>query len=310
MNNSILETIGNTPLVRLNRIGGEDSALVLAKMESFNPGGSVKDRIALNMIETAERQGLLRQGMTIVEPTSGNTGIGLALVSAVKGYKLVLTMPDSMSIERRQLLSAYGAELVLTPKAEGMSGAIQKAEEMARLEGHFMPQQFLNPANPLVHRLTTGEEIAKQLEGLVLDFFVAGVGTGGTISGAGETLKGYFPGMRSIAVEPAESPVLSGGKASAHKIQGIGAGFVPGVYNPRLVDEVRTVRYEDAAETSRRLAREEGILVGVSAGANTYVALQVAREAGRGKTVVVVLPDTGERYLSTGLFGAAGDTNV
>jgi cysteine synthase A len=299
----ILQLIGNTPVVRLRRLPQPGSATVWAKLEGFNPGGSVKDRIALSMVEAAERDGRLQPGGTIVEPTSGNTGIGLAMVAAARGYRLILTMPETMSVERRALLKAYGAELVLTPGAEGMAGAVARAEALVRENpAYFMPQQFKNPANPQVHRETTAREILAQVPGKV-DAFVAGVGTGGTITGVGEVLKARWPDVRIVAVEPADSPVLSGGKPGPHKIQGIGAGFIPDVLRVDLLDEVIPVTYEAARETARRLAREEGILVGISSGAAAWAALQVAARLGEGKTVVVVLPDTGERYLSTGLFG-------
>jgi len=301
---NVLELVGDTPVVRLNRLPGPADATVWAKLESFNPMSSVKDRICLAMIEAAEKEEKLRKGMTIVEPTSGNTGIGLAMVASVKSYRLVLAMPDTMSIERRKLLKALGAELVLTPGADGMSGAIRKAEELvASNAGYFMPQQFNNPANPEVHRQTTALEILSQMDGEV-DAFVAGVGTGGTITGVGEILKERIPAVQIIAVEPASSPVLSGGAAGRHRIQGIGAGFVPAVLNRGIVDRVIPVTDEQAAETARRLAREEAIFAGISSGAAAFAALQVARELGRGKDVVVLLPDTGERYLSTDLFEA------
>jgi cysteine synthase A len=278
------------------------SATVWAKLERANPGGSVKDRIGLAMIEAAERDGLLNPGGVIVEPTSGNTGIGLAMTAAVKGYRLILTMPDTLSVERRTLLAAYGAELVLTPGTVGMKGAIAKAEELVRENpGSLMPQQFKNPANPKVHRRTTAVEVLQQVDGPI-HAFVAGVGTGGTLTGVGEVLKERYPTVRIVAVEPANSPVLSGGQPGPHKIQGIGAGFVPDVLNRDLADEVITVANEEALETARRLAREEGLLVGISSGAAAFAALQVAERLGDGKTVVVILPDTGERYLSTELF--------
>lgn len=298
---TVLDLIGNTPVVRLRRLPPPGSAVVWAKLERANPGGSVKDRIALAMIEAAEEAGVLRPGDVIVEPTSGNTGIGLAMVAAVKGYRLLLVMPETMSLERRTLLQAYGAELILTPGAEGMKGAIARAEELVRRHGYFMPQQFQNPANPEVHRRTTAAEILAQVGRL--DAFVGGVGTGGTITGVGEILKDTLPGVWIVAVEPADSPVLSGGPPGKHQIQGIGAGFIPQVLNTGIIDEVVPVTNEDAAATTRRLAREEGILAGISSGAAAWAALQVAHRLGEGKTVVVVLPDTGERYLSTGLFG-------
>jgi cysteine synthase A len=298
---SVLELIGRTPLVWLGKVGAKGSAAVWAKLEMFNPGSSVKDRTALAMVEAAERDGSLKPGQTIVEPTSGNTGIGLAIVAAVKGYRLVLTMPDTMSVERRALLAAFGAELVLTPGSGGMRGAVEEAERLQATHGHFMPQQFRNPANPEVHRTTTAREIWDATDGKI-DAFVAGVGTGGTLTGVGSVLKSKKPGIRVIAVEPAGSPVLSGGTAGPHKIQGIGAGFVPQVLDRAVIDEVVTVSNEDAAATSRRLAREEGLLVGISSGAACFAALGVAGELGAGKNVVVVLPDTGERYLSTSLF--------
>lgn len=299
---NITELIGGTPLVRLNKIN-DSAAEVLAKLESFNPGGSVKDRIGLNMIEAAERQGLINKDTVIIEPTSGNTGIGLAFVAAAKGYRLILTMPETMSIERRNLLKAYGAEVVLTPGAEGMKGAIRKAELLAaEYENAFVPQQFENPANPDVHRQTTAEEILEDTGGS-LDIFVGGVGTGGTVTGVGEVLKKRLPGLKVVAVEPAASPVLSGGLAGPHKIQGIGAGFVPEILNVDVIDEIFKVADEDALETGRRLAREEGILAGISSGAAAFAALQLARRPeNAGKRIVVVLPDTGERYLSTALF--------
>lgn len=299
---NILELIGDTPLVRLNRVVPPGTE-VYAKLEYFNPGGSVKDRIALSMIQAAEEQGLINRDTVIIEPTSGNTGIGLAMVAAAKGYRLILTMPETMSLERRSLLAAYGAEVVLTPAAEGMAGAIRRAEELAREYGNsFLPQQFANPANPAAHRRSTAEEIWKATDGRV-DVFVAGVGTGGTITGVGQVLRARRPDVYLVAVEPAESPVLSGGKPGLHGIQGLGAGFVPAVLEVELLDEIFPVRERDAMETARRLAREEGLLVGISAGAAAYAALAVAaRPEHRGKVTVVLLPDTGERYLSTGLF--------
>ena len=297
------ELIGNTPLVRLNRITEGVVAEVVAKLESFNPVHSVKDRIGVAMISTAEAQGLIKEGTVIVEPTSGNTGIALAFVCATRGYKLILTMPDTMSMERRQLLSIFGAQLVLTPGAEGMKGAIKKAAELvAANPNYFMPQQFNNLANPEIHRLTTAEEIWRDTNGRV-DFLVSGVGTGGTITGVAEVIKERKPKFRAIAVEPANSPVLSGGKPGPHKIQGIGAGFVPDVLRTDLIDEIIKVTNEDAGAIARRLAREEGILAGISSGAATWAALQVARRPeSNGKLIVVILPDTGERYLTTWLF--------
>jgi len=299
----ITETIGNTPLVRLNRIADDATATVAVKLESFNPLSSVKDRIGAAMIADAERRGLLKKGSTIIEPTSGNTGIALAFVAAAKGYRLILTMPETMSMERRQLLKILGAELVLTPGPEGMKGAIKKAEELvASIPGSFMPQQFNNPANPDIHRTTTAEEIWRDTDGAV-DIVVAAVGTGGTITGVSEVLKTRKPSLRAIAVEPVKSPVISGGEPGPHRIQGIGAGFIPGVLNRKIIDEVMTVTEEDAGETARRLAREEGILVGISAGANVWAAIQVARRPeNRGKLIVTIGCDTGERYLSTWLF--------
>ena len=297
---SVLDVVGNTPLVRLNRVVLEGSAEVLAKLESANPAGSVKDRIALNMIEDAEARGELKPGATIVEPTSGNTGIGLAMVAAVKGYHLILTMPEDMSPERRKLLSRFGAELVLTPAIEGMSGAVFKAQELAEKHGYFMPQQFNNPANPEIHRRTTAQEIMKATGGK-LDAFVAGVGTGGTITGVGEVLKQHDPNILIVAMEPARSPVLGGGKAGLTGIQGIGASFVPSVLNPDIYDELIAVRDEDAYAMTARLTKEEGLLVGISAGANVFAALQVAAKLGPEKRVVTMLCDTGERYLSVDL---------
>jgi cysteine synthase A len=297
---SILELIGGTPLVQLRRLVPPGSAEVWVKCEQFNPGGSVKDRIALAMIEAAESEGRIRPGQSvIVEPTSGNTGIGLALVCAVKGYHLVLTMPESMSLERRSLLKAYGAELILTPAERTMEGAVSRAEELcARFSHYFMPQQFNNPANPEVHRRTTAPELVRQLGDRGCDAFVAGVGTGGTITGVGEILRQKYPGVKIVAVEPATSAVLSGGAVGPHKIQGIGAGFVPSILNREVIHEVRKVGDRDAYETKVLLAKEEGLLVGISSGANAFAALAVARELGAGKRVVTVMADTGERYFS------------
>jgi cysteine synthase len=299
--NAITDLIGQTPIVKLNRLVQEDSAEVYLKLEFMNPGSSVKDRIALAMIEAAEKEGKLKPGDTIIEPTSGNTGIGLAMVAAAKGYKAILVMPDTMSLERRNLLRAYGAELVLTPGSEGMRGAIRKAEELVKEHGYFMPQQFQNEANPEIHRLTTGREIVEQM-GEQLDAFVAGIGTGGTITGAGEVLREKYPNIKIYAVEPADSPVLSGGKPGPHKIQGIGAGFVPDILNTNIYDEVITVKTEEAFEAARRAAREEGILGGISSGAAIHAALKVAKQLGKGKKVLAIIPSNGERYLSTALY--------
>lgn len=299
--NSITELIGQTPIVKLNRLADENSADVYVKLEYFNPGSSVKDRIALAMIEAAEEKGLLKAGFTIVEPTSGNTGIGLAMVAAAKGYKAVLVMPDTMSLERRNLLRAYGAELVLTPGAEGMKGAIAKAEELVKENGYFMPQQFENPANPEVHSRTTGKEIVEQM-GDQLDAFVSGIGTGGTITGAGNVLKEKYENIKIYAVEPTDSPVLSGGNPGPHKIQGIGAGFVPAVLNTEVYDGVVQISNDEAFETARRSGNEEGVLCGISSGAAIAAALKVAKELGKGKKVLAILPDNGERYLSTALY--------
>lgn len=301
--NNVTELIGKTPLVRLNRTSAGLQSEVLLKLELFNPGGSVKDRIGLAMIQEAEKSGKLKPGSVIIEPTSGNTGIGLASVAAARGYRLILTMPETMSVERRKLLAAYGAELVLTPGSQGMAGAIRKAQELAaEIQESYIPQQFINPANPDIHRQTTALEIWNDTEGKV-DLVVAGVGTGGTITGVAEILKSKKNSIKAVAVEPADSPVLSGGQPGPHKIQGIGAGFVPEILNNEVLDEIIRVTTEEAFTASRKLAREEGILVGISSGAALHAALQVAaRPENKGKMIVVILPDTGERYLSTGLF--------
>ena len=299
--NSIADLIGQTPLIRLQRLVKPRMANVYVKVESFNPGGSVKDRIAWGMIQDAEQRGALRPGGTIIEPTSGNTGIGLAMIAAARGYRLIVVMPDTMSVERRMLMAAYGAEFVLTPGAEGMKGAIEEAKRLvAENPDYFMPQQFENSANPEAHRRSTALELLNQLNSI--DAFVAGIGTGGTITGVGETLKARLPEVKIIGVEPASSPVISGGKPGPHKIQGIGAGFIPAVLNRAIVDELISVSNEDAFETTRRLAREEGLLVGISSGAAVKAALQVAEALGEGKNVVVLAPDTGERYLSMDVF--------
>ncbi len=299
----ITELVGKTPLVRLNRISADLGADIVVKLESFNPSSSVKDRIGRSMIDAAEREGLVKKDTVFVEPTSGNTGIGLAFVCAARGYRLILTMPDTMSIERRKLLKAFGAELVLTPGAKGMKGAIDKAEELVNSnEGYILPQQFSNPANPEIHRTTTALEIWDDTDGKV-DIFVAGVGTGGTITGVAEVLKARKPELQAYAVEPVDSPVLSGGSPGPHKIQGIGAGFVPDVLNADLLDGIIKVGHEDAGLTARRLAKEEGLLVGISSGGNVFSAMELARKPqNKGKMIVTVAPDTGERYLSTWLF--------
>ena len=300
--NSVLELIGQTPIVKLNRIPEENIADIYLKLEYFNPGSSVKDRIALAMVEAAEKSGQLKEGDTIIEPTSGNTGIGLALVASAKGYKSILVMPETMSLERRNLLRAYGAELVLTPGPEGMKGAIAKAEELAKEEGYFLPQQFNNTANPEVHRQTTGPEIVEAFGDEGLDAFIAGIGTGGTITGAGEVLREKYPNIKIYAVEPKDSPVLSGGKPGPHKIQGIGAGFVPSILNTELYDGIIQITTEEAFEYARRAAKEEGILGGISSGAAISAAIKVAKELGAGKKVLAIIPSNGERYLSTPLY--------
>jgi cysteine synthase len=299
--NSISELVGNTPIVKVNRLADENSAEVYLKLEYFNPGSSVKDRIALAMIEAAEKAGKINPGDTIVEPTSGNTGIGLAMIAAVKGYNAVLVMPDTMSVERRNLLRAYGAELVLTPGSEGMKGAVAKAEELVNEKGYFMPQQFQNEANPEVHRQTTGKEIVESM-GQQLDAFVAGIGTGGTISGAGDVLRKAYPSIKIYAVEPKDSPILGGGKPGPHKLQGLGPNFVPDTLNREIYDEIIHVSTEEAFEAAREAAKKEGILSGISSGAAIHAALQVAKELGKGKKVLAVIPDNGERYLSTPLY--------
>jgi len=299
---SILNTIGGTPTVKLNKLAPEGTAQILMKIESFNPGGSVKDRIALSMIEDAEKKGKLKKGMTIVEPTSGNTGIGLAMVAAVKGYPIIFTMPETMSIERRIVLQQFGAKIILTPGDKGMVGAVMEAQNFTDKENYYMPQQFENTANPEIHRKTTAEEILDDLKEVALDYLVIGIGTGGTITGVGEILKEKYPELKVIAVEPEDSPVLSKGKAGPHKIQGIGAGFIPEILNMDIIDEVVTVTNEDAFDISRKLCKEEGILAGISSGANVWAAIEIAKKAGVGKTVLTMLPDTGERYLSTPLF--------
>lgn len=301
--NSVYELIGNTPIVKLNNILNENGADVYVKLESFNPGSSVKDRIALNMIECAEKEGIINKDSVLIEPTSGNTGIGLAMIGAAKGYKVILVMPDTMSIERRNLLKAYGAEIILTPGKLGMKGAIDKANELVNNnKNYFMLQQFSNPHNPEAHVNTTAKEILKQMD-YDFDAFVAGVGTGGTITGTAQVIKKEIPKVQVVAVEPASSPVLSGGNPSSHKIQGIGAGFVPEVLNLDLIDSIEKVKDEEAIDMMRRLAKEEGLLVGISSGAAIYAALKKAKEMGKGKKVVVIAPDSGERYLSTGIFG-------
>lgn len=302
--NSITDLIGYTPLVKLNRVVTEDSADIYLKLEFFNPGSSVKDRIALAMIEAAEADGSLKPGDTIIEPTSGNTGIGLAMVAAAKGYKSILVMPETMSIERRNLLRAYGAQLVLTPGAEGMGGAIRKAEELAKEDSsYFIPQQFNNLANPAIHRETTARELLEQAQEIGgVDAFISGIGTGGTITGVGQVLREQYPNVQIVAVEPAASPVLSGGKPGPHKIQGIGAGFVPQILDTGVYDEIIKVENEDAFETARRVARTEGILGGISSGAAIHAALQVAAKLGKGKKVIAIIPSNGERYLSTPLY--------
>ncbi|AFS69221.1 MULTISPECIES: cysteine synthase A [Exiguobacterium] len=300
--NSVLDLVGRTPIVKLNHLTGPEDADVYLKLEYMNPGSSVKDRIALAMIETAESAGHLKTGDTIIEPTSGNTGIGLAMVAAAKGYRSILVMPETMSMERRTLLRAYGAELILTPGPEGMKGAIARATAEAEEHGYFMPQQFNNEANPVVHEQTTGPEIVEAFEGLTLDAFIAGIGTGGTITGAGKVLRHAFPGIEIIAVEPTDSPVLSGGKPGPHKLQGIGAGFVPSILDTKIYDGVEQVTTEEAFDHARRAAKTNGILGGISSGAAIAAALKTAARLGKGKTVLAIIPSNGERYLSTPLY--------
>ncbi len=300
--NSVTELIGKTPIVKLNKIAPEDSADVFVKLEFFNPGGSVKDRIALSMIEKAEHDGLLKPGDTIIEPTSGNTGIGLSMVGVAKGYKVIIVMPETMSIERRLLMKGYGAELILTPGADGISGSIREAERLAKENGYFLPLQFENEANPLVHEKTTGPEIHQAFGVNGLDAFVAGIGTGGTITGAGRELKRVYPKIELIGVEPAESAILEGKEAGPHKIQGIGTGFVPKTLDTSVYDKVLSISGDEAMETAREVGRKEGILVGISSGAAIAAALKVAKELGKGKKVLAVVPDNGERYLSTALY--------
>lgn len=299
--NNVIDMIGNTPLFKLSNIIGEDMADIYVKLEKLNPGGSIKDRAALGMIEKAEREGIIKPGYTIVEPTSGNTGIALAMIGKLKGYKVIIVMPDTMSIERRNMMKAYGAELVLTEGTKGMKGAIEKAVEIAEgKEGYYIPQQFINEANPEKHYETTADEIIKDLN--EFDAFVAGVGTGGTIAGVGKKLKQHNSNIKVVAVEPAKSPVISGGQAGAHKIQGIGAGFIPDIYNKEIVDEVMTITDEEAFEYARLMGKEEGVLVGISSGANLAAAVKIAKQLGKGKKVVTVAPDGGEKYLSMGLY--------
>jgi len=299
---SVTELVGHTPIVKLNKVVGEDSADVYVKLEFYNPGSSVKDRIALAMIEKAKKDGSLKAGNTIVEPTSGNTGIGLAMIGAAKGYRVVIVMPETMSIERRKLMQAYGAELILTPGSEGITGSINKAKELAEQEGYFMPLQFENPANPEIHEKTTGKEIENAFESKGLDAFVAGIGTGGTITGAGRELKRVYPDLKIYGVEPAESAILEGGQPGPHKIQGIGTGFVPKVLDTEIFDQAIAVSSEDAMATAREVGRKEGLLVGISSGAAIHAALKVAKELGKGKKVLAIVPDNGERYLSTALY--------
>lgn len=303
---NIVQLIGDTPVVKLNRVVPEGAADVYVKLEYQNPGGSVKDRIALAMIERAEQEGKIKPGDTIVEPTSGNTGIGLTFVAAAKGYKAVFTMPETMSQERRNLLKAYGAEVVLTPGSEAMKGAIKKAKELKEEYGYYEPQQFENPANPLIHELTTGPELVEQFEGRTIDAFLAGVGTGGTLTGVGKVLKEKYPNVQIVAIEPEGSPILSGGEPGPHKLQGLGAGFIPETLDTNIYDEVIKVGNEIAMETSRKVAKEEGILAGISSGAAIHAAIEKAKELGEGKTVVTVLPSNGERYLSTPLYSFEG----
>lgn len=300
--NSITNLIGNTPIVKLNRVVPDDAADVYVKLEFFNPAGSIKDRIALAMIEEAEKAGKLQAGGTIIEPTSGNTGVGLAMVAAAKGYHLIITMPETMSVERRKLMQGYGAELILTPGADGMKGAIAKAEELVNEKGYFMPMQFNNPANPDIHEKTTGKEILEAFGNDIPDAFVAGVGTGGTLTGVGHALKNANPSVQVYALEPAESPVLKDGKGGKHKIQGISAGFVPKVLDTDVYDGILEVKSDDAIATARKVAHQEGILVGISAGANIKGAIEIAKKLGKGKKVITVAPDGGDRYLSTELF--------